>query len=168
MRLICGATVATAKRHNVERHFTTCHTSYHANYPPGSAVRAEKVRDLMAALSKQQSFFTRPLKRSQKATKASLRATQFLIKKKKPFSDGAVVKEAMMIVAKTVLEDEKYGTDVITTLSNVQLGVATMVRRVSPISANLADQLDRDLARCRWFSIQCDESVDSRSTAQHS
>ncbi|CAK6967391.1 hypothetical protein PFLUV_G00138310 [Scomber scombrus] len=28
------------------------------------------------------------------------------------------------------------------------------------------DQLDRDLAKCRWFSIQCDESVDSSSTAQ--
>ncbi|TWW74443.1 SCAN domain-containing protein 3 [Takifugu flavidus] len=34
------------------------------------------------------------------------------------------------------------------------------------MSGNLADQLDRDLARCRWFSIQCDESVDSSSTAQ--
>uniref|UniRef100_A0AAV2LQF9 Alkylated DNA repair protein AlkB homologue 8 N-terminal domain-containing protein n=1 Tax=Knipowitschia caucasica TaxID=637954 RepID=A0AAV2LQF9_KNICA len=34
------------------------------------------------------------------------------------------------------------------------------------MSENLTDQLDRDLARCRWFSIQCDESVDSSSTAQ--
>ena len=105
------------------------------------------------------------MKSSQKATEASLRATQFLIKKKKAFSDGAVVKEAMMIIAKTVLEDEKYGTDVISTLSDFQLGASTMVR-VSVMSANLADQLDRDLARCRWFSIQCDESVDSSSTAQ--
>lgn len=34
------------------------------------------------------------------------------------------------------------------------------------MSGNLADQLDCDLARCRWFSMQCDESVDSGSTAQ--
>lgn len=34
------------------------------------------------------------------------------------------------------------------------------------MSGNLADQLDRDLAKCRWFSIQCDESVDSSSAAQ--
>ncbi|KAK1901603.1 General transcription factor II-I repeat domain containing protein 2 [Dissostichus eleginoides] len=40
--LICGATVAIAKRHNVERHFDTCHKSYNANYPPGSALQAEK------------------------------------------------------------------------------------------------------------------------------
>ncbi|KAG7520096.1 hypothetical protein JOB18_023114 [Solea senegalensis] len=163
---ICGATVAIAKRHNVERHFTTCHTSYHANYPPGSALRAERARELKAALCKQQSFFTRPVKNSQKATEASFRATQFLMKKKKAFTDGEVVKEAMMIIAKTVLEDEKYGTDVLSSLSDVQLGATAMVRRVSAMSGNLTDQLDRDLARCRWFSIQCDESVDSSSTAQ--
>jgi len=34
------------------------------------------------------------------------------------------------------------------------------------MSGNLADQLDRDLPRCRWFIIQCDESVDSSGTAQ--
>ncbi|KAJ8371745.1 hypothetical protein AAFF_G00302520 [Aldrovandia affinis] len=31
---------------------------------------------------------------------------------------------------------------------------------------NLNEQLDKDLSTCRWFSIQCDESVDSSSTAQ--
>lgn len=54
-----------------------------------------------------------------------------MIKKKKAFSDGAVVKEAMMIIDKMVLEDEKYGTGVISALSNVQLGAAAMVRRES-------------------------------------
>ncbi|QQP52073.1 Uncharacterized protein FKW44_004084, partial [Caligus rogercresseyi] len=34
------------------------------------------------------------------------------------------------------------------------------------MSDNLTDQLDRDLAECKWFSIQCDESIDSSSTAQ--
>lgn len=41
-----------------------------------------------------------------------------------------------------------------------------MARRVSAISENLTEQLDWDLAECRWFSIQFDESVDSTSTAQ--
>ncbi|KAJ8377269.1 hypothetical protein AAFF_G00261780 [Aldrovandia affinis] len=34
------------------------------------------------------------------------------------------------------------------------------------MSENLNEQLDKDLSTCRWFSIQCDESVDSSSTAQ--
>lgn len=88
------------------------------------------------------------------------------MKKKKAFSDREVVKEAMMIITNTVLKDEKNGTDLISTLSNVQLGASTMARRVSAMSDNLVDQLDRDLEKCRWFSIQCHESVDSSSTAQ--
>ena len=111
MRLISGATVATANQHNVERHVTTCHTSYHANYPPGSALRAERARELKAALCKQQYFFTRQVKNSQKATEASFGATQFLIKTNKVFSDGKLVKERMMLIAKTVLGDEKHGID---------------------------------------------------------
>lgn len=126
--LICGATVATAKRHNVERHFTTCHTSYHTNYPQGSALQKEK-----SALCKQQAFFTKPVKASQKSTEASFRATQFLIKKKAAFSDGEVIKEAMMLIAITVLEDEKYGTDAISNLSDVQLGKGVLVEKKVPL-----------------------------------
>ncbi|KAK3610222.1 hypothetical protein CHS0354_022274 [Potamilus streckersoni] len=37
-----------------------------------------------------------------------------------------VVKEAMMIIANTVLKDEKYGNDVIATLSDVQLGASVL------------------------------------------
>lgn len=109
---------------------------------------------------------TRLVKSSQKTTEASLRATQYLIKKKKAFSDGAVVKKAMLLIAKIVLEDEKYGSDVISTLSDVQLCASAMVQRVSAMSANLADQLDRDLVRSRWFSIQCHMSVDSSSAEE--
>lgn len=157
---------ATAKWHNMKRHFSTCHKSYHANYPPGNALRTEKVCELKAALGKQQSFFMRLVKNSQKATEASFRATHFLIKKKKAFSDREVLKEAMMIIANTVLKDEKNGTNILSTLSDVQLGSSTMARRVTAMSGNLTERLDRDLARCSWFSIQCDESVDNSSTAQ--
>uniref|UniRef100_G3PJM4 Uncharacterized protein n=1 Tax=Gasterosteus aculeatus TaxID=69293 RepID=G3PJM4_GASAC len=33
-------------------------------------------------------------------------------------------------------------------------------------NTELKDELDRDLARCSWFSVQCDESVENSSTAQ--
>ncbi|CAL9703596.1 unnamed protein product [Knipowitschia caucasica] len=100
--LICGATVAISKQHNVERHYQTTHGSFHQNFPPKTALRAEKARELKAALTKQQSFFTRPLKKAQKATEASFRATHYLIKNKKTFSDGQIVKGALMIIAETV------------------------------------------------------------------
>uniref|UniRef100_UPI003AAD8DF6 general transcription factor II-I repeat domain-containing protein 2-like n=1 Tax=Centroberyx gerrardi TaxID=166262 RepID=UPI003AAD8DF6 len=164
--LICGATVATAKRHNIERHFSTCHKNFNASYPPGSSLRVEKARELKAALGKQQSFFTRPVKKSQAATEASFRAAHFLTKNKKPFSDGDVLKGAMTVIANTLFKDEKNGPKVISALSDVQLGASTIARRVSAMAENLTEQLDRDLSTCRWFSIQCDESVDTSSTAQ--
>lgn len=48
----------------------------------------------------------------------------------------------------------------ISTLPFLQLGATTMGRRVS------ADQLDCVLVKCRWFSILCDEVVDSSSMVQ--
>ncbi len=71
-----------------------------------------------------------------------------------------------MIIANTMFKDEKNGPNVISTLSDVQLGESMMVRRMSAMSENLTEQLDRDLAKCSWFSIQCDESVDSNNTSQ--
>ena len=60
------------------------------------------------------------MKKSQKATEALFRATHFLIKKKKAFSDGEVVKEAIMIIANTVIKDRKNGTNLNSPLSNIQ------------------------------------------------
>ena len=125
-----------------------------------------KAHGLKASLDKQRTFFTKPMKKSQNATEASFRAAHFLIKNKKTFSDGKVCKETMMLVANTLFKDKKHGPEVISALSDVQLGASTMARRVSSLSENLTEQVDRDLAACRWFSIQCDESVDSASTAQ--
>ena len=71
-----------------------------------------------------------------------------------------------MIIAETIFKDDKNGSDVISSLAEVQLGASTVTRRVSAMSENLNEQLDKDLSTCRWFSIQCDESVDSSSTAQ--
>ena len=164
--LICGTTVAVPKRHNVERHFKTCHRNFDVNYPPGSALRTEKAHGLKASLDKQRAIFTKVMKKSQNATEASFRAAQFLIKSKKTFSDGEVFKETMVLVGNTLFKDEKHGPEVISALSDVQLGASTMARRVSSLSENLTEQVDRDLAACRWFSMQCDESVDSASTAQ--
>lgn len=62
----------------------------------------------------------------------------------------------MMIIPKTVREEEKYGTNVISILSDVQLGVCTTVKGALGMTGDL---LDRDLAKCRWFNIQCNGAI---------
>ncbi len=41
-----------------------------------------------------------------------------------------------------------------------------MARRVSALSVDAVWQLEIDINRCKWFSIQCDESVEASDTAQ--
>ncbi|KAF0022484.1 hypothetical protein F2P81_025297 [Scophthalmus maximus] len=159
-------TVATAKRHDVERHFSSCHNTFNASYSPGSSLEVEEACELKAALGKQQSFFTRSMKKSQAAMEASFRAAYFLTKSKKTFSEGDVLKGAMTVITNALFKDEKNGPEVIAALSDVQFGASTIAGRVSTMSEDLTVQLDRDLSTCRWFSIQCDETVDTISTVQ--
>ena len=156
--LICGATMATAKWHKVARHFSTCHKSFQANYPPCSELRAEKICVLKAALGKEQSFLTR----LGKNLKLHLELQMFGLRTRKPFRTGRSWKEQWWL-----LQIRCWKTRwMFSAFSDVQLGANTMVRRASVMFGNLTEQLDRDLDKCRWFSIQCDESRDSSSTLQ--
>lgn len=49
---------------------------------------------------------------------------------------------------------------------NVQLVSNTVARKVCALSADADRQLDLDLNRCSWYSLQCDEIVDYSDTAQ--
>ncbi|KAK7901476.1 hypothetical protein WMY93_018245 [Mugilogobius chulae] len=164
--LICGFSVAVGKRCNVERHFTKLHGNFPRDFPTGSALRREKVKELKLALQRQQSLFTKPTKRGNAATEASFKVAHLLTKHKKAFTDGAVVKEAMTAVAETLFEDHKSKTEILSAISSVQLGANTVARRVTALSRDAAKQLDTDIQRCKWFSVQCDESVDASDTAQ--
>lgn len=89
--LICGAMVVISKQHNVERPYQTTHSSLNTNFTPQIVLPAVKACESEAALTKQQTFFTRTLNKTKKATKASFRATHYFIKNKKMFSDGEIV-----------------------------------------------------------------------------
>ncbi|XP_069077106.1 general transcription factor II-I repeat domain-containing protein 2-like [Pleurodeles waltl] len=158
--LICGAKLAVGKKGNVERHFSTMHMHFERKFPKGSNVRSQKVSDLKAALQAQYSIFAKPTKKANAATEASFKVTHHLIKNKATFSDGAIVKEAILIMADSLFKDLKNSPEIMSAISGVQLGANTIARRVSALSANMIVQLERDLKTCKYFSIQCDESVD--------
>lgn len=85
-----------------------------------------------------------------------------MTKHKKTFSDGAIVKKAITVIANTLFKEHKNGNEI---LSDIQLGDNTISRKGMAMSANIMEQLEKDLGSCKWFSIQCDESVDSSSAA---
>lgn len=66
--LICQETVAVFKEFNIKRHYQTKHASYDKL---NGNERSEKVKQLEAVLTAQQSFFTRARESNENATKAS-------------------------------------------------------------------------------------------------
>ncbi|KAM3599100.1 uncharacterized protein V6R79_022978 [Siganus canaliculatus] len=147
--LMCGASVSVGKKCNVECHFTKVHSNFSRDFPAGSRLRKEKIKELKTTLQRQQDLFTKPTKKVNAATEAS-----FKVAHKKPFTDGGIVKEAMTAVAETLFKDQKSKTEILSAIADVQLGANTVARRVSALSADAAKQLESDMNRCKWFSIQ--------------
>ncbi|KAK0131923.1 General transcription factor II-I repeat domain-containing protein 2B [Merluccius polli] len=164
--MLCHQTQALSKRGNLERHHNTNHPKFKDIFPPKSAIRAKRVLELKSGLKVQQSLFVKPVNRLKAATEASFRVSHLLAKHKKPFTDGELMKEAMAIVANTVFNDFKNKDDIKAALSSVPLGPATVTRRVESLSEDVDQQVLRDLARCEYFSVQLDESLDVTDTAQ--
>lgn len=114
VRLICGA---VAKRHSVERHFTTTQETF-----SGLIHRVHYWGKKKLAGSK---------KKLQAATEASFWVANFWTKHKKIFWD---VKGAMTVIANSLFKDHKSGNEIMSTLSDVQLAENTKTRRAIAVS----------------------------------
>ncbi|XP_078146649.1 uncharacterized protein LOC144537840 [Centroberyx gerrardi] len=128
--LLCRQTQALCKKGNLERHYRTNHPTFEESYPPKSSLRAKKVADLTNELRAQQEIFTQPVDHNKAATEASFCVSHLLAKRKKPFTDGELIKEAMAITADTLFEGFKNKHEIAAALSRVPLGPPTVTRRV--------------------------------------
>lgn len=164
--LVCRSSVALPKRGNLERHFKTLHKNYETDFPQKSELRRRKLQDLKSSLKAEQSMFKRPAKQSVAATIASFKISYILAKHKKPFEDGVMVKEAFVEAAEVLFDDFKNKTEILSAIKEVQLSRPTVTRRVEIISRDLETKLKNDIADCKYFSLQFDESTDVTDTAQ--
>lgn len=164
--LICNAKVALPKKGNLERHFKTVHKSYDTNFPAKSPLRARKVKELKSQLAVQQSVFTRPNTTSKAATIASYRVCRVLIKGKKSFQDGEIVKEAFIEAADALFADFKNRKEIVSAIQDVQLSRNSVTRRCEGMAEDVEQQLRNDIDTCECFSLQFDESTDVVDVAQ--
>lgn len=164
--LICNSSVALPKKANVERHFKTTHIKYSTDFPVGSEIRRLKVRELKNSLCTQQSFFTKPDTKSKAATLASFVVTELLIKRKKPFEDGEMIKEAMYKAGEVLFYDFKNKKDILSSINDISLSRNTVMRRTEAMGKNLEELLNEDLQKCRFLALQFDESTDVRDIAE--
>lgn len=164
--LICNGSISIPKKGNIERHYCTVHRSYDNDFPPKTELRKRKVRELKSQLVGQQSLFTKPNSKAKAATEASFRVSHSIIKHKKSFQDGEVMKEAFLEAADPLLRDFKNKADILASIKAIQLSRNSVTRRCEMMCENLTEQLQRDIANCECFSLQLDESTDIGDTAQ--
>uniref|UniRef100_A0A669C9P0 HAT C-terminal dimerisation domain-containing protein n=1 Tax=Oreochromis niloticus TaxID=8128 RepID=A0A669C9P0_ORENI len=164
--IICQATIAMPKKGNVERHFRTVHGKYDTTFPPKSELRKKKVKELKSQLSGQQSFFTQQTSKAKAATKASFRVSHIIVKNKKSFQDGEMVKEAFVEAADSLFRDFKNKAEITSSIKALQLSRSTVTRRCEAMAEDLTQQLWKDIRDCQCFSLQLDESTDVSDTAQ--
>ncbi|GFW69497.1 dimer_Tnp_hAT domain-containing protein [Trichonephila clavipes] len=125
-----------------------------------------KMLSLKSSITKQQSIFTKPKQQSKAATVASIKAAHLLAKKKKPFIDVEIMKEAMLVAADSLFDDFKNKTEILGAINMLQLSARTATRRIELIASNLEAKLANDVETCEFFSIQLDESTEAIDTAQ--
>ncbi|KAG8224218.1 hypothetical protein J437_LFUL002674 [Ladona fulva] len=129
------------------------------NYPKNSEIR-NKVCELKSKLSAQQAVFVRPISKSKNATTASFKIADLLAKKKKPFQDGELLKEAFLACAESLFGGFPNKPEIISAIQELQLSDSTVLRRIEAIADDMQSQLKRDVETCEWFSLQFDESTD--------
>ncbi|GFX85520.1 DUF4371 domain-containing protein [Trichonephila clavipes] len=137
------------------------HLKYATDFPTGSELRKVKVHELKSNLHLQQSLFTRP------GTKAkAFKITEVLIKRKKPFEDGELIKEALCKAGEVLFHGFKNKSEIISSINNISLSRYSVMRRTEAMNNNLEDLLNDDLKACKFQSLQFDESTDISDIAQ--
>ncbi|XP_044306557.1 general transcription factor II-I repeat domain-containing protein 2-like isoform X2 [Varanus komodoensis] len=164
--LICSSTVAVAKKHNVQRHFERNHSTFAKNYPLDSELRKMKVNEMKSKFAVQLSGFTKPVVQSKNTTIASFKIASLLVKRNKPFEDGELLKEVFLTASDAIFEGFPNKKEIMVAIQKLQLSGNTITRRIQCISSDLENQLQSDLQKCLWFSLQLDESTDMTDTSQ--
>uniref|UniRef100_A0A8D8UWN6 Zinc finger MYM-type protein 6 n=1 Tax=Cacopsylla melanoneura TaxID=428564 RepID=A0A8D8UWN6_9HEMI len=159
--LICSTTVAIVKKYNLERYFKQNHSKFNQDYPEGSVLRTDFVNRKKRELCCQQNLFKKQSKEVESMVKASYKISLLLTRKKKPFSDGEIVKGALSIFAQHC-EDQNVKRHA----ESISLSRNTVTRRMEDMSIDIGNQIQDTVTKCKYFSLALDETCDLTSMSQ--
>ncbi|KAJ4921377.1 hypothetical protein JOQ06_022821 [Pogonophryne albipinna] len=159
--LLCDNVISQFKRSNLQRHHDTKHPKFSTDFPKGEELRAEKLARLKQNRTAQKNLFH--TNTSERATEASYKITHELMKKMKPYTDGEMVKDCILLACSTLFPEKK---DLEREAKKIQLSDSTVARRASDISENIAHTLKDKLSSAEFVSLAMDESLDINDTPQ--
>uniref|UniRef100_A0A3Q3RD36 HAT C-terminal dimerisation domain-containing protein n=1 Tax=Monopterus albus TaxID=43700 RepID=A0A3Q3RD36_MONAL len=159
--LICQTSLSHFKASNLERHFTSLHSTVAREFPKGSELRKHKVKTLKCQSEKQTQLFRKFTKHSETVTLASYQLAWNIARAKKPYLEGEFVKKCLSdAVAILCPKNENLKRSV----KDLQLSQHTIEQRITDNSVET--HLLSDLQKCRYFSIALDESCDVQDKPQ--
>lgn len=124
------------------------------------------MKELKSQLSEQQSFFSQLISKAKAAAKASFRVSYLIVKNKKSFQDGEMVKEAFVEAPDSLFKDFKNKTEILSSIRALQRSRNTVTRHSEAMAEDMTKQPWKDITDCECFSLQFDESTDVCDTAQ--
>ncbi|GFY78348.1 general transcription factor II-I repeat domain-containing protein 2 [Trichonephila inaurata madagascariensis] len=156
--LIFNETIAVLKEYNIKRQYESKHLQNYSKYT--GSLQMEQFEALKRGLKSQQSLFTKTNTEQESATRASFRVALEIAKRGKPFTDGEMIKECLIAIAKEICPEK------VNLFKSVSLSANTVARRVQDIAENISSQLSDKNGHHEWFSLALDESTDVSDTAQ--
>jgi uncharacterized protein YydD (DUF2326 family) len=119
--LICTVSVAVSKKCNVKQHFMTMHKDYTSKYPNNSEIPRNKVEELKHNLWSHQAIFSKPINKAKAATIALYKIIEMLAMKRKPFEDGNVITECLVVAGNSLFNEFKNRNELCSAIKEVQL-----------------------------------------------
>lgn len=154
--LICHFNISTLKKNNLERHFKTVHKNFNEEFPENSALRNYRLVELKSALVFERAVVKRETNKVKTYSEASFRLSFLIARKKKPFEDGEMIKEALVEAAEALGSAFDNKDEIVGAFKDIPLSTQTVARRVEELSKNLNEQLKTDIQQCEFFSLHFD------------
>ena len=108
--LICNDKISVCKEYNIRRHYVSKHESEYQTY---DKERKPKIKELTKAISSQHASLQKHVVKTETCTKVTYLIAEKLAKKEKPFVDGELIKECIVIAfnecARTPLQSSGLG-----------------------------------------------------------
>lgn len=89
-----------------------------------------------------------------------------IVKNKRTFKDGEMIKEPFLEAADSLFRDFKNRPEIVSSIKSLQLSRSTVTWPCEAMAKDVTQKLWRDIANCECLSLQLDESSDMSDTAQ--
>ncbi|XP_017778372.1 PREDICTED: general transcription factor II-I repeat domain-containing protein 2 isoform X1 [Nicrophorus vespilloides] len=165
MCLICHERLSNNKKSNIERHFLNKHNIFDKAYPVGDE-RKEAVEELQCKINIIKCLENKSKKASRDTTVASFVATQELVKRGKPFTDGEYLKDCFIKMSEYLFCDFENRSQIITKIKDMPLSAKVVRDRTIRMAEDITIQQVIDLNSAPLFSIACDQLCDVDDNAQ--